>query len=111
MEIPERIDALMANRQIKNRSELARLSGIPYTTIDGIYKKPVDNITLKTLRRLADFFGCTIDFLVSGLEGEKEIFFTPEDHILLVNYKELNAEGRRKVRDYAVDIYDRYRHV
>lgn len=111
MTIPERVDELMKNRHIKNRAELSRLSGIPYTTIDGVYKNPQDNITLKTLRRLSDFFGCTIDYLITGAEGEKEIFFIPEDHGLLELYKDLNQTGRRKVREYAADIFDRYKNV
>ena len=111
MTIPERVDGLMKTRQIKNRHELALLSGIPYTTIDGIYKKPVENITLKTLKRLADFFGCTIDYLATGLDGNKELFLTPDDTALLDMYKELNETGRRKVREYAADIFDRYKNV
>lgn len=111
MTIPERVDELMKSRHIKNRAELSRLSGIPYTTIDGVYKNPQDNITLKTLRRLSDFFGVSLDYLITGLDGGKELFLTDDDAGLLDIYKGLNADGRRKVREYANDIYLRYKNV
>lgn len=111
MTIPERVDGLMKSRHIKNRAELSRLSGIPYTTIDGVYKNPQENITLKTLRRLSDFFGVSLDYLITGLEGEKEIFLTPEDTAMLALYKDMNQTGQRKLREYAEDLYDRYKNV
>lgn len=39
MTVADRLDGLMDTKGIKNRSELARLSGIPYTTIVGVYEK------------------------------------------------------------------------
>lgn len=72
MTLTDRLDELMAAYHIKSKAELARLSEIPYTTIDGIYKKGSDNITLKTLRRLCDFFGCTLDYLANGDEDRPE---------------------------------------
>lgn len=111
MTIPERVDALMKHRHIKNKAELARLSDIPYTTIDGVYKNPAENITLKTLRRLSEFFDCSLDYLINGFDGEKELFLLPEDTAMLATYKNMNPTGQRKLREYAEDIYDRYKNV
>lgn len=72
MTIPERLDGLMNTHGIKNRAELARLSGIPYTTIDGVYKKGPENLTLKTLSRLSAYFNCTIDYLATGIENDQD---------------------------------------
>ena len=40
------------------------MSGIPYTTIDGFYKKGSDNIKLSTLKKLAECLNCSLDYLV-----------------------------------------------
>mgnify|MGYP000027058572 FL=1 len=63
MSFTEKLDTLMAERHI-NKSILSKEAEIPYTTIDGFYKKGSDNIKLSTLRKLASYFNCTLDYLV-----------------------------------------------
>lgn len=65
MSFTEKLDALMAERHI-NKSTLSKEADIPYTTIDGFYKKGSDNIKLSTLRKLATYFNCTLDYLVDN---------------------------------------------
>lgn len=62
MGLTDKLDILMKERNI-NKAELARESGIPYTTIDGFYKKGSDNAKLSTLKKLCSYFGCSLDFL------------------------------------------------
>ena len=38
MGLTDKLDLLMKNKNI-NKAELARASGVPYTTIDGFYKR------------------------------------------------------------------------
>ena len=57
-----KLDKLMSDRNI-NKSQLSKESGIPYTTIDGFYKKGTDNIKLSTLKKLSSYFGCSLDYL------------------------------------------------
>lgn len=57
-----KLDGLMRERGI-NKNQLSRESGVPYTTIDGFYKKGTDNIKLSTLKKLAAYFGCSLDYL------------------------------------------------
>ena len=57
-----KLDKLMQERNI-NKNQLSKESGIPYTTIDGFYKKGTDNIKLSTLKKLASYFGCSLDYL------------------------------------------------
>lgn len=66
MDFIKRMEALMKEKGISNNSELSKLCGIPYTTIDGFYKKGVDNIKLTTLQKLSDGLGCTMDYLATG---------------------------------------------
>ena len=63
MSFTDKLNSLMDERRI-NKSVLAREAGIPYTTIDGFYKKGSDNIKLSTLRKLAAYFNCSLDYLV-----------------------------------------------
>lgn len=62
MGLTDKLDILMKEKNI-NKAELARESGVPYTTIDGFYKKGSDNAKLSTLKKLCAYFGCTLDFL------------------------------------------------
>ena len=50
MSFTSRLELLMQKNGINNKSELSKISGIPYTTIDGFYKKGSDNIKLSTFK-------------------------------------------------------------
>jgi len=63
MTLTEKIDYLMKEKNI-NRATLSKQSGIPYTTLDGLFKKGADNVKLSTLKKLATYFECTLDYLV-----------------------------------------------
>ena len=58
----EKLDKLMEEKGI-NRAELARHSGVPYTTIVGFYEKGYENTKLSTLQKLVNYFGCSLDYL------------------------------------------------
>lgn len=61
----ETLTKLMNERGL-TKSMLAKDSGIPYTTIDGFYKKGCDNVKLSTLQKLAKYFNVTLDYLIFG---------------------------------------------
>ena len=63
MSFTDKLDMLMAKNKI-NKSILSREADIPYTTIDGFYKKGTDNIKLSTLKKIARYFNCSLDYLV-----------------------------------------------
>ena len=63
MSFTDKLDKLMAKNKI-NKSILSREADIPYTTIDGFYKKGTDNIKLSTLKKIARYFNCSLDYLV-----------------------------------------------
>ena len=62
MGLTDKLDILMKERKI-NKAELARESGVPYTTIDGFYKKGSENAKLSTLKKLCAYFNCSLDYL------------------------------------------------
>lgn len=63
MNLTEKLDLLMSTKGI-SRMGLSKESGIPYMTIVNFYEKGTENVKLSTLRKLADFFGVTLDYLV-----------------------------------------------
>lgn len=65
MDLLEKLDNLMAERGL-NKSTLAQGSGVPYTTIDGLYKKGYENMKLSTLQKLCEYLGVTLDYLAKG---------------------------------------------
>ena len=62
MDFLEKLDKLMEERNI-NKNQLSKGSGVPYTTIVGFYNKGTDNVKLSTLKKLAVYFGCSLDYL------------------------------------------------
>lgn len=61
MNILEKLDYLMKTNGL-NRHSLAMKSGIPYTTIDGWYKKGWEKMYLTSLKKLSAFFKVSMDF-------------------------------------------------
>ena len=61
MGLTDKLDILMKERNI-SKADLAWESGVPYTTIDGFYKKGSENAKLSTLKKLCNYFNCTLDY-------------------------------------------------
>ncbi|NLO48125.1 MAG: XRE family transcriptional regulator [Clostridiales bacterium] len=88
------LNRLMAEKAI-TKSKLAQNSGIPYTTIDGWYKKGYENVRLATLLKLSDYFNVSLDYLVGKPDNNMRIGLTEIE--MLNIYKQLDSHGRRVV--------------
>ena len=64
MDFLEKLNYLMEKNHL-NKSTLSKACNIPYTTIDGWYKKGYEGLKLTTLRKLADYFGTSLDYWAS----------------------------------------------
>ena len=51
-----------------NNSTLAKKSGIPYTTIDGLFKRGWEKAQTSTIMRICDYYNVPIDYMVYGTE-------------------------------------------
>jgi transcriptional regulator with XRE-family HTH domain len=71
MSFLNKLELLMKEKNIDNINQLSKETGIPYTTIDGFYKKGTENIKLSTLRKLADYFNCSLDYLTDDKITER----------------------------------------
>lgn len=61
MNFIEKLNYLMDKNGL-NKNTLSKACKIPYTTIDGWYKKGYEGLKLTTLRKLADYFGTSLDY-------------------------------------------------
>lgn len=119
MDFLERLKKLMEGTHDNNAS-LARNSGVPYTTIDGLFKKGYKNAYVSTVQKLCDYFHVSLDYLVKGSTGISEDAqllagkidaldatgrrmielvleseFTPAESTLLAHYRQLNPHGQQ----------------
>ena len=92
----EKLDYLMAEKRI-NKPRLSELSGVPYTTIDGFYKKGYSNAKLGNLRKIAAALGTSLDYLVDDDEGESGRPSLEAEQLARA-YDALDDWGRQSVR-------------
>lgn len=106
MNFTDKLNLLMEQKKIRV-SDLSRGSGIPYTTIDGFFKKGYSNIKLSTLKQLADFFEVSIDYLVNDdYNGESFAVDTDENEVVM-KYRCLDIEGKNAVKTVLEANYER----
>jgi transcriptional regulator with XRE-family HTH domain len=74
MGLTDKLDKFM-KEQGMNKRQLAKGADVPYTTIDSFYRIGSDNIKLSTLKKLASYMKCSIDYLADDdveSDGEDE---------------------------------------
>lgn len=59
----QKLDFMMERFSLNKRT-LSQNSGIPYTTIDGWYKKGYEGMKIPTLRALSDYFNTVLEYWV-----------------------------------------------
>ena len=64
MDFLQKLDQIKYENGIKSNMDLSRACGVPYTTIDGFYKKGYENAKVSTLKKIAESFGVSLDWLV-----------------------------------------------
>lgn len=107
MDFLEKLNYLMDKHHL-NKSTLSKSCDIPYTTIDGWYKKGYEGLKLTTLRKLSNFFGTSLDFWANdkvslssnNITSYNQCLFVGEkDEIeLLTDYRVLNTNSKYLVR-------------
>lgn len=90
----DKLDKLLQSRGL-NKHSLALETGIPYTTIDGWYKKGCGSMKLSTLCKLADFFDVSIDYLLGRISAP---VFSSKELELVHQMRRLDSHGRRVVK-------------
>ncbi|ERJ00003.1 Cro/C1-type HTH DNA-binding domain-containing protein [Bittarella massiliensis (ex Durand et al. 2017)] len=99
----EKLNFMMGKSGLTKYS-LSKASGIPYTTVDGWYKKKCEGPKLNTLRKLAKYFETSIDFWVD--DGSAEELLDDEIHHLAEQYHQLSEENRAILRKTAETLLE-----
>lgn len=95
MNFLEKLNNLM-NEHNLNKSSLSKLCGIPYTTIDGWYKKGCEDIRLSTLKKLASYFNTSLDYWAYD-DDNNDIKLTEEKQTFIKNVSQLDDSKFRIV--------------
>lgn len=85
-----------------NKRNLSIMSDVPYTTIDGFYKKGYENAKISTIRKIAKALDVSLDYLIDDapMEKEKSPSFSDEELEILEKYNSLDARDQGRVLGY-----------
>ena len=114
MNFLEKLDFMMNKLNI-NKSRLADLSGVPYTTIDSFYKKGYENTKLSTIKKLASALNVSLDYLIvdtitDELYGKTLGFDVEYDEMQHIKkYRTLDKYGKETVSAVLDCEYNRCR--
>lgn len=109
MDFLEKLDFLMSKQGL-NKSTLSKACDIPYTTIDGWYKKGYAGLKLTTLRKLSNFFGTTLDFWASEMPNQ-ELPIDDDFRQLVRQYCLLSVKDRELVRELVAALSEKSRQI
>lgn len=70
MDIYDRINVLLKERKT-TRVKLGKETGISYHTLTAMFQRRSKNVDVETLKKIAEYLGTTLEFLVSGNEEMK----------------------------------------
>ena len=84
MDFLSKLDELMKKNNL-NKSTLSKNCGIPYTTIDGWYKRGYEGLKLTTLRKLSDYFNISLDFWRDDIK--ENLLLSKEEELLVINFR------------------------
>lgn len=113
IKVLENIQSLMKENQIKNLFQLSKDTGIGYTTIRNWYdrEKPP---TIEFLTILANFFECSVDYLIGRSDDfgniqrpEQKEELTPGERELLKEYRRLSPQRKEDLIYQVQAIADR----
>jgi hypothetical protein len=108
MDFLEKLDFMLQKFDL-NKNLLSQKSGIPYTTIDGWYKKGYEGLKISTLKKIASYFNTSLDYWVvdsitdpnHGRTSSFKISFDEMKHI--EKYRHLDIHGKN-IADTIIDL-------
>lgn len=102
MELWEVFRELMAEEGVKI-SDIAKDTGIPYTTLDSIIKKQLKDIKFDNAVKIAEYFDVTVDYLATGkFIKSDEPDFNFKDNLKGINL--LNEYGIKRLKLYLEEV-------
>lgn len=116
MDFLDKLNDLMKKNNL-NKNALSKACDIPYTTIDGWYKRGYEALQLPTVRKLAAFFNTSLDYWAKdeitdvnyGKTNGFDIEYAEMEHIK--KYRDLDNHGRRIIDLLLKEEYERCKGV
>lgn len=90
-------------RQGVTSDMLSNMSGVPKSTIDKIASGATDNPRYKSLQRLVDALGMTLDDFIRLVENRER---STDEDILISAFHSMNADGRVRALQLMQDMAD-----
>lgn len=113
MTLIEKIEYLMKENSL-NRRQLSISSGIPYSTLDNLWKRDTASMRLPTFKRLCDFFGVTmasmaydeldIMYLGENTTEPDSVVLSPGENTLIDRYRQMNDDGKTELQKRADEL-------
>lgn len=94
MDFLDKLNFLM-DKQNMNKNMLSKACDIPYTTIDGWYKRGYEGLKLPTLKKLSNYFDISLDYWVD--DDLVEPIPKKMDHLILSKKEEQLINDYRKL--------------
>ncbi len=97
MDFLEKLNFLMDKFNM-NKSTLSKACDIPYTTVDGWYKRGYEGLKLPTLKKLSNYFDISLDYwaddsLIEPIPKKNyNPILTKKELQFLNDYRKLNPE-------------------
>jgi hypothetical protein len=91
MDFLDRLRVLM-EKHGDNNSTLAKKSGIPYTTIDGLFKRGWEKAQISTIQKICNHYNVTLDYMVYGAWKLSE-----ESLIIAAQYESISPYGKAMI--------------
>jgi len=108
----EQIIRQLMDEQGMRVSDIAKKSGIAYSTIKSILEKGVEKASYANICAICKVLGITVNELEQLSEGKRivRLSFSQGDLELLDKYTKLDAHGQELVRIILEKEYERYHH-
>ena len=102
MDFLEKLNCLMKEHNL-NKNTLSKACNIPYTTVDGWYKRGYEGLKLPTLKKLSDYFNISLDYWADDKLTEpvpksktpKNLMTDGGNSVTILNKKDENDIARR----------------
>lgn len=88
MDFLDRLRLLM-NQNGDNNSTLAKKSGTPYTTIDGLFKRGWEKAQISTIQRICTYYGVSLDYMIYGASK-----LSAKSQMLAAKFDNLDEPGK-----------------
>ena len=91
MDFLDRLRILM-DKNGDNNSTLSKKSGIPYTTIDGLFKRGWEKAQISTIQNICNYYCVSLDYMVYGADKLSE-----ESQMVAAKFENLDDSGKELI--------------